>query len=125
VLHFAINNVLGSATFVREGANLWFRFSGVTSHVRDLSHMAVMKADAAGSDGKLRASMNGRVVSVLAKAGDIVAAGAPVIVLEAMKMQHVHAAPVAGRLTALNAAEGDQVTTGFVVAEIEVAQDAA
>ena len=125
VLHFTSDGVLGSATFVREGANLWFSFAGTTSHVRDLSHVAVMKAGDAGSDGKLRASMNGRVVSVLARAGDIVTAGAPVIVLEAMKMQHVHAAPVSGRLTALNAAEGDQVTTGFVVAEIEAAQDAA
>ena len=71
------------------------------------------------------APVNGRVVSVLVKAGDIVTAGAPVIVLEAMKMQHVHAAPVSGKLTVLNAAEGDQVTTGFVVAEIEAAQDAA
>jgi geranyl-CoA carboxylase alpha subunit len=125
VLHFTVNGVLGFATFVREGEKLWFSFNGVTSHVRDLSHMAVMKAGAAGSDGKLRASMNGRVVSVLARAGEIVAAGAPVIVLEAMKMQHVHAAPVSGKLTALNAVEGDQVTTGFVVAEIEAAQDAA
>jgi geranyl-CoA carboxylase alpha subunit len=46
-------------------------------------------------------------------------------VLEAMKMQHVHAAPVSGRLAALNAAEGDQVTTGFIVAEIEASKDAA
>jgi geranyl-CoA carboxylase alpha subunit len=125
VLHFSNDGVLGSATFVAEGANLWFSLGGITSHVHDLSHMAVMTAGAAGSDGKLRASMNGRVVSVLAKAGDIVTAGAPVIVLEAMKMQHVHAAPVSGKLTVLNAAEGDQVTTGFVVAEIEAAQDAA
>jgi len=125
MVHFTSDGVLGSARFVRVGADLYFSFAGVTSHVRDLSHMAVMKAGAAGSDGKLRASMNGRVVSVLAKAGDIVAAGAPVIVLEAMKMQHVHAAPVSGKLMALNAAEGDQVTTGFVVAEIEAVQDAA
>ncbi|WP_425990480.1 acetyl-CoA carboxylase biotin carboxylase subunit [Afipia sp. DC4300-2b1] len=125
VVHFTSDGVQGAARFVRVGTDLYFSFAGVTSHVRDLSHMAVMKAGAAGSDGKLRASMNGRVVSVLAKAGDIVAAGAPVIVLEAMKMQHVHAAPVSGKLTALNAAEGDQVTTGFVVAEIEAVQDAA
>lgn len=125
VVHFTSDGVLGSARFVRVGADLYFSFAGVISHVRDLSHVAVMKAADAGSDGKLRASMNGRVVSVLAKAGDIVAAGAPVIVLEAMKMQHVHAAPVSGKLTALNAAEGDQVTTGFVVAEIEAVQDAA
>lgn len=125
VMHFTSEGVLGSATFVREGEHLYFSFDGRTSQVHDLSHMAVMKAGAAGSDGKLRASMNGRVVSVLARAGDTVAAGAPVLVLEAMKMQHVHAAPMSGKLTALYAAEGDQVTTGFVVAEIEAAQDAA
>ena len=125
VLHFRSDGVLASATFVREGTDLYFNFAGTTSHVRDLSHVAVMKAGAAGSDGKLRASMNGRVVSVLAKAGDILAAGAPIIVLEAMKMQHVHAAPVSGKLAVLNAEEGDQITTGFVIAEIEAAQDAA
>jgi geranyl-CoA carboxylase alpha subunit len=125
VLHFTDDGVLASATFVRNGTDLYFSFAGVTSYVRDLSHAAAMKASDAGSDGKLRASMNGRVVSVLASAGDIVSAGAPIIVLEAMKMQHVHSAPVSGKLKALNAAEGDQVTTGFVIAEIEVAQDAA
>ncbi|WP_019198271.1 acetyl/propionyl/methylcrotonyl-CoA carboxylase subunit alpha [Afipia birgiae] len=125
VLHFRSDGVLASATFVREGTDLYFNFAGTTSHVRDLSHVAVMKAGAAGSDGKLRASMNGRVVSVLAKVGDILAAGAPIIVLEAMKMQHVHAAPVSGKLAVLNAEEGDQITTGFVIAEIEAAQDAA
>ncbi len=125
VLHFTCDGVLASATFVRNGTDMYFNFAGITSHVHDLSHAAVMKAGDAGSDGKLRASMNGRVVSVLAKIGDTVAAGAPVIVLEAMKMQHVHAAPVSGKLAALNAAEGDQVTTGFVIAEIEAAQDAA
>jgi geranyl-CoA carboxylase alpha subunit len=125
VLHFRSDDVLATVTFVREGTDLYFNFAGTTSHVRDLSHVAVMKAGAAGSDGKLRASMNGRVVSVLAKAGDILAAGAPIIVLEAMKMQHVHAAPVSGKLAVLNAEEGDQVTTGFVIAEIEAAQDTA
>lgn len=125
ILHFTSDGVTASVTFAREGADLYFNFTGIASHVRDLSHAAVMKAGDAGSDGKLRASMNGRVVSVLARAGDTVAAGAPVIVLEAMKMQHVHAAPVSGKLTTLNAAEGDQLTTGFVIAEIAAAQDAA
>ncbi len=125
VLHFTSDGVTASVMFAREGTDLYLNFAGTTSHVRDLSHAAVTKAGDAGSDGKLRASMNGRVVSVLAKAGDTVAAGAPIIVLEAMKMQHVHAAPVSGKLAVLNAAEGDQVTTGFVIAEIEAAQDAA
>jgi geranyl-CoA carboxylase alpha subunit len=124
-IHIMHDCVIAPANVVRDGTSLFFKFDGVTSHVRDLSHAAVLKAGDAGSDGKLRASMNGRVVSVLAKAGDTVAAGAPIIVLEAMKMQHVHAAPVSGKLVALNAAEGDQVMTGFIVAEIEASKDAA
>ena len=37
--------------------------------------------------------MNGRVVAVLVKPGERVAAGQPVMTLEAMKMEHVHTAP--------------------------------
>ncbi|HEX7881309.1 MAG TPA: biotin/lipoyl-containing protein, partial [Afipia sp.] len=125
VFYFTRDGMTAFATFVRDGTDLYFNFAGTTSHVRDLSHAAVMKAGDAGSDGKLRASMNGRVVSVMAGVGDTVAAGAPIIVLEAMKMQHVHAAPVSGTLKVLNAAEGDQLTTGFVIAEIEAVQNAA
>ena len=36
--------------------------------------------------------MNGRVVAVLVKPGEKVAAGQPVMTLEAMKMEHVHTA---------------------------------
>ena len=119
VVRFAFDGVIGSATVVREGADIFFAFAGSASHVRDLSHAAVLRGGDAGSDGRIKASMNGRVVAVLAKAGEAIAAGAPVIVLEAMKMQHVHAAPVSGIVTAINVAEGEQVTTGFVVAAIE------
>jgi len=123
-IRFICDGIRKSAAFVRDGTNLFFNFAGIASHVRDLSLAAVLRAGDAGSDGKLRASMNGRVVSVLVKAGDVVAAGAPVIVLEAMKMQHVHAAPVSGTVAALNVAEGDQVTTRFVIAEIHAANAA-
>jgi geranyl-CoA carboxylase alpha subunit len=63
--------------------------------------------------------MSGRVVAVLVKPGDRVAAGQPVMTLEAMKMEHVHAAPVAGVIAAIDVAEGEQVTTGKIVVEIE------
>ena len=42
-----------------------------------------------------------------------------VITLEAMKMEHVHTAPVAGTISAIDVAEGEQVTTGKIVVEIE------
>jgi geranyl-CoA carboxylase alpha subunit len=64
--------------------------------------------------------MNGRVVAVLVKPGEQVAVGQPVMTLEAMKMEHVHAAPVAGKLTALHVSNGEQVAASRVVAEIEM-----
>jgi geranyl-CoA carboxylase alpha subunit len=39
--------------------------------------------------------------------------------LEAMKMEHVHAAPISGTISAIDVVEGEQVTTGKIVAEIE------
>jgi geranyl-CoA carboxylase alpha subunit len=36
-----------------------------------------------------------------------------------MKMEHVHTAPVSGMISAIDVAEGEQVTTGKIVAEIE------
>ena len=41
--------------------------------------------------------------------------------LEAMKMEHVHTAGVAGTVSAIGVAEGEQVTTGKIVVEIEAA----
>ena len=63
--------------------------------------------------------MNGRIVGVQASLGDLVQAGQPVITLEAMKMEHVHTAPIGGRVKSLPASPGDQVSAGRLLAEIE------
>ncbi len=53
--------------------------------------------------------------------GDTVTAGQPVVVLEAMKMEHVVAAPADGTVAELRAAVGETVDTGAVLAVVEVA----
>jgi geranyl-CoA carboxylase alpha subunit len=58
------------------------------------------------------------VVARLVKPGEQVAAGQPVMMLEAMKMEHVHTAGVAGTVSSIDVAEGEQVTTGRIVVEI-------
>jgi geranyl-CoA carboxylase alpha subunit len=89
--------------------------------IEDKTRAATARQGEAGGDGKVRASMNGRVVAVMAAIGDMVEAGQPVITLEAMKMEHIHAAPVAGKVIALHVKTGDQVAASRVVVEIEVA----
>ena len=86
--------------------------------LRDLTLAGPDIAAATGSDGKVCAAMTGRVVAILVKPGEIVAAGQPVMTLEAMKMEHVHAAPIAGIVSAIDVSEGEQVTAGKVVVEI-------
>jgi propionyl-CoA carboxylase alpha chain len=51
--------------------------------------------------------------------GDRVAAGQPLLWLEAMKMEHVIAAPVGGTLTELTAEVGHQVELGAVLAVVK------
>ena len=71
---------------------------------------------AADRGGSLLAPMPGLVVRVLAEAGAAVTAGQPLVVLEAMKMEHEVTAPAAGIVTELRAAAGQQVEAGQVLA---------
>lgn len=113
------NGLTESLRWSRDGGRLDFLYRGNTIAVRDLTMAAPVSAAAGGGDGKVRAAMNGRVVAVLVKRGDKVAAGQPVMTLEAMKMEHVHTAGIAGTVSAIDVAEGEQVTTGKIVVEIE------
>ncbi len=65
------------------------------------------------------APMPGRVLRVLAAAGDEVEAGQPVIVIEAMKMENELRAPRAGRIKEMVVAPGTSVDAGRVLAVIE------
>jgi propionyl-CoA carboxylase alpha chain len=80
---------------------------------------------AADRGGSLLAPMPGLVVRVLAEAGTAVAAGQPLVVLEAMKMEHEVAAPADGVVTELRAAAGQQVEAGQVLAVVAPGEPAA
>ncbi len=75
--------------------------------------------------GHLTAPMSGTVVAVMVKAGDRVDKGAPLMILEAMKMEHTIAAPAAGVVTAVNFGAGDRVKEGADLVDVDVAVDAA
>ncbi|MSP76367.1 MAG: acetyl-CoA carboxylase biotin carboxylase subunit [Rhodospirillaceae bacterium] len=78
---------------------------------------------AAGSDGKLRAPMDGRVVAIKVAAGDTVTRGQTLVVLEAMKIQHQLKAVLDARIESISVQEGQQVANRTVL--ITMAADAA
>jgi geranyl-CoA carboxylase alpha subunit len=120
-IRYRTNGLMAWAKFLRDGDRLYILHRDVMLSVRDLTLAPPEAAAGANGDGKVRAAMNGRVVAVLVKPGEQVAAGQPVLTLEAMKMEHLHTAGVAGTVSAIDVAEGEQVTTGRIVVEIEAA----
>jgi acyl-CoA carboxylase subunit alpha len=70
------------------------------------------------AQGSLVAPMPGNVIRVGAEVGETVAAGQPLIWLEAMKMEHTITAPTDGILAELNVQTGQQVEVGAVLGVI-------
>lgn len=69
--------------------------------------------------GAVAAPMPARLVQFHVAVGDVLPAGAPLAVLEAMKMEHVLQAPQAGRVLALAAVPGDYLGAGQAVLVLE------
>jgi acetyl-CoA/propionyl-CoA carboxylase biotin carboxyl carrier protein len=78
---------------------------------------AVRHARAEGT-ATLVAPMPGRVLAVRHRPGERVTAHDPVVVIEAMKMEHAVSAPLSGTVTAVHVRAGDQVQRGDLLAEV-------
>ena len=63
--------------------------------------------------------MPGRVIKILVARDDHVNAGDPLLIIEAMKMESRVPAPIAGKVVAILAAEGDNVKTDETVIQLE------
>ena len=74
-----------------------------------------------GAEGGLMAPMPGKVIALVAAEGAKVEKGAPLLILEAMKMEHTITAPAAGTVKAFRFGVGDQVGDGAELVEFEAA----
>jgi len=72
-----------------------------------------------GAEGGLTAPMPGKVIALLVEPGVKVSKGVPLIVLEAMKMEHTLVAPSAGTVTAFHYAVGEPVADGAELLEFD------
>ncbi|CAM5621614.1 hypothetical protein STENM327S_02217 [Streptomyces tendae] len=103
----------------------WLGRDGDAWQVRDHDPVAASldRAAHAGADS-LTAPMPGTVTVVKVAVGDEVSAGQSLLVVEAMKMEHVISAPHAGTVTELDVAPGTTVAMDQVLAVIAPADDA-
>ncbi|MGC0331822.1 acetyl-CoA/propionyl-CoA carboxylase biotin carboxyl carrier protein [Streptomyces sp. SAI-170] len=103
----------------------WIGRDGDAWHVRDHDPVAASldRAAHAGSDS-LTAPMPGTVTVVKVAVGDEVTAGQSLLVVEAMKMEHVISAPHAGTVTGLDVTPGTTVAMDQVLAVIAPHEEA-
>ncbi len=117
-LRVQIGEQLHRATVIRDGNELYlFASEGVQ---RFTLHDPVSEADQSVADaGSLVAPMPGRIVATLVAPGTAVKRGAPLLVLEAMKMEHTLQAPADGTVQGYRVKAGDQVGDGAVLVDFE------
>jgi len=106
------------ATFGRDGDSSWWLAAGAEIAVVD-ARLQGRGGTSARSSGDLLAPMHGRVTQVLVAPGHAVEAGALLIVIEAMKMEHQLRAPRAGTVGSLHARPGDQVAARQCLVELQ------
>jgi 3-methylcrotonyl-CoA carboxylase alpha subunit len=87
-----------------------------------LDPITLASAAAHEETGGLTAPMPGKILSVAVTPGDTVTRGTPLIVMEAMKMEHTIDAPHDGVVKEIFYAVGDQVTEGVTLIDLEAAE---
>jgi 3-methylcrotonyl-CoA carboxylase alpha subunit len=102
------------------GWNGWSYQIERSQRLRADAHIAGHRA---GAHASLEAPMPGAIVRILVQEGQIVEAQQPLIILEAMKMEHIIAAPYTGILRRLFASLGAVVAKGTLLAEVEAQQE--
>jgi propionyl-CoA carboxylase alpha chain len=101
----------------RDGTTWWINGPAGQSELRELDRFPDAASDAQA--GSLTSPMPGTVLRVLTDAGARVERGTPLLVIEAMKMEHEIVAPAAGTVADLAVEQGAQVDAGAVLAVIE------
>ena len=106
---------------IRQGRTLYLEWNGELQAVTAFDPIAEAEA-CYQQHGGLVAPMNGSIVRVLVEAGQAVEVGTVLIVMEAMKMEHSIRAAQAGVVKSLFCTEGELVSEGAALLEMEGAE---
>jgi acetyl-CoA/propionyl-CoA carboxylase biotin carboxyl carrier protein len=99
---------------------LWLARDGRAWAVREEPRLTLRGDAAAAADGTVASPMPGTVLAVHVSEGQRVTSGQPLLIVEAMKMEHTVTAPVDGTVAKLTVRPGQQVAMDEILAIVEV-----
>jgi 3-methylcrotonyl-CoA carboxylase alpha subunit len=113
-----------AATVVRrqtaDGVDYTLFSHGTSRRLRLIDPLDVTQYETAGAaEDKVRSPLPGKIIDLRVKVGDKVSKGQPLLVLEAMKMEHTLTAPADGTVKSVRYAVGEQVAEGAELVEFE------
>jgi acetyl/propionyl-CoA carboxylase alpha subunit len=103
--------------FAIQGSVISFAYDGEI-YFADVSDKGA-RPKARHRDQSTAAPMPGAVLKILVAPGDVVAKGAALLILEAMKMEHQIVAPLDGKIASVNCKEGELVQPGVELVTFE------
>ncbi len=106
-----------------EGDQTWLFLDGCTYVLRKPEPASRRRSSTANAQGQVLAPMPAQVRSLEVSSGDRVAAGQPLLLLEAMKMEIRISAPIGGRITELGIQVGQTVSRDELLLVIEPQPD--
>ncbi len=118
-----LDGMTASYVVVHAGGTVWLAADGRVTALREQERSS-SAAGAVAGDGAVTSPMPGTVTVVQAAVGDEVAVGTPLLVVEAMKMEHVLTAPIAGTVAELGVTAGQTVALDERVALVTPAAPA-
>lgn len=109
-IELRVDGKLHVVPYAMQGSTVSFSYDGEI-YFADVAEKGV-RAKGRHRDASMSAPMPGLVLKILVREGDVVAKGAPLLILEAMKMEHQIVAPRDGEIAGINCREGELVQPG-------------
>nr|WP_067710402.1 acetyl/propionyl/methylcrotonyl-CoA carboxylase subunit alpha [Nocardia yamanashiensis] len=100
-LALVLDGIRATYAVAAEAGQLWVADRTGVAVLREVAEADTRGGGAHEGDAEILSPMPGSVIATPVESGALVAAGAPIVVVEAMKMEHTLTAPVAGRVELL------------------------
>lgn len=117
IVSFELTTPSSSSQITRQGKNFFAKILG--EHLEGQFEKETVKGSNAKFDGKILSPFTGKVLKLFVKTGDKIEKDAPLMVIEAMKMEYEVVSPIKGVVEDLTVTLGDQLAKDHIVAIIK------